>query len=271
LHDCAHAACKWAAIELRGVAATLQSEDCAPLDAWECNLFADLHTQADLLETSSLADCVAAVVKHPGEVAIFEMGSTAVNKWGSLDNVILNLGCDISAAVIDDPPVTCIEAAHTQPFPEPYIPGTTISTVTFGGVFGDASTGILYQDYTVYSPSCGSGPCYFELSEFDIELDDVSIGHFVFHDITLTLDEITEGTRTGTAVTIPSGYLAFDVSTVVEVDGDYPYGEDPYDFVFFVEDLEATYDAGVFKVQSAVFDYAHIGVIAVLNTEPPVF
>jgi hypothetical protein len=268
--DCAYAACKWAALKLRNEALALPS-DCSPIliPDWACELRADLFLRANELETSRLQECVDQVVAHPGEVVSWAMGSTMRDVHGSPDNVTLYLGCDITDEVADEPPVSCDAAAHTVPPPNFDIDPVFVSAVTYAGLYGSGSTAILDDDYTVYAPACGSPPCFFELSEFDLQIDDVAVGDYLFESINLSLDEIAGGTRTGTDVTIAEGDLMFNLSVVVSVDGDYLYGTAPHNFVFVnTDDVEATYSGGVFTVQYAEFDYGDI--VAVLNTDLPV-
>lgn len=220
-----------------------------------------------------MEECADFVVEEMGKgnlAAIWAMGSTGQNKFGSLDNVTLYLGCDITAAVADDPPDACTEAAHTVPPPNFVIDPVFNSAVTYVGAYGDGSAAVLDVDYDTYAPGCGTPPCRFDLEAFDLEIDDVTVGDYLFESITLSLDEVAEGTRTGSDVTIPAGNLVFNLSTVVSVDGEYLYGTAPYEFtVVNTEDVEATYFSGFFNVQFAEFDYGDV--IAVLNTSPPVF
>jgi len=270
--DCAYAACKWGALKLRTTADGLSGDPCVTIpDAAECALKADLYQMATELETIKLAECVSAVEAVSPYPAIYNTGSLGKNGLGNIENVAMILGCDITATIADEPPRACSESEHTHPIPAPHIEEPGIYAVTYDSLFGAGSTGVLDDDYTINIPTgCGSPPCPFELQEFDIELDDVSVSGFQFEDITLSLAETADGSITGTAVSFAPGEMEFTLSVVVKINGEYLLGTDPYEFpVVNTDAIESTYSSSVFTVQSAVFDYGDV--LAILNTDPAVF
>jgi hypothetical protein len=186
---------------------------------------------------------------------------------GNLENLTLEIGCEVTAALPDDPPVGCMDAEHTVEEP-PGLGAITPYAVTVAGPYGSGSVSVLDEDYDVLVPSCGTPPCTFLLRGFDIELDDVNVQGFQFSNITLALDDVAEGTISGTAVTIPVGEMVFNLSTTVLAFGDPLFGTSPYVFQFSnSEPVEATWSGGVLEVQEAQFDLGQG--LAVLSTEPP--
>jgi hypothetical protein len=266
--ECGYAACKLANAKIREAAAIVGTGT----EATE-RLNGDLIAVAEIWEAASkLQQCAATVTAAAGNwVEIDFGGGPSAALPGHLKYVEMHIRC---APDTEDPYVevspqdTCEASVNTEPPAVPASEGTLVpGAVTFFGPYGNGYSDITSVSYLVSNPGCSTPPCPFSVTRFDIDLDDISVGSFNFHDIRLQLSDTADGTIDGPDVVIPAGELEFDVIFKLKIDGRYLFGTNDLTLNFSTTDsTEAEVDsAGAFAVRRARFELGEE--LALLNTE----